>query len=86
MKLDEYTLAAYLSGEMPDTARQTVAAELIQDAAAREVLHMACEALAAAMLHEPIRQHLEDHASRPPARPGFLAEDRVAFRMDHGEA
>ncbi|MBO6574539.1 MAG: hypothetical protein JJ896_03910 [Rhodothermales bacterium] len=86
MKLDEYTLAAYLAGELPTSARQTVAAELVQDYEAREILHLACEALAAALTHDPIRRHLEDHAARPPARPGLLAADRSPFRLPDGQA
>jgi hypothetical protein len=86
MKLDEYTLAAYLAGETPEEERATVAAALVQDEAAREVLHMACEALAAALQFGPVQRHLEDHAARPPARPGRSALDREAFRPTRGQA
>ncbi|MFT4603837.1 MAG: hypothetical protein ACI9W4_000553 [Rhodothermales bacterium] len=86
MKLDEYTLAAYLAGETPDDERATVAAALVQDQAAREVLHMACEALAAALQFGPVRRHLEDQAARPPARPGRTASDRDAFKAPRGRA
>ncbi|NNE68978.1 MAG: hypothetical protein HKN29_01300 [Rhodothermales bacterium] len=86
MKLDDYTLAAFLSGELPSSKRSTVAAQLVQDAEARETLHLACEALAAALQHGPVQRHLEDRASRPPARPHRLAGDRAAFRSRRGEA
>lgn len=78
MTLDSYTLAAFLSGELPNASRPTVAAALVQDRDAREVLHMACEALAAAMEFESTRQHLTDRASRPVARPGRYSLDRSA--------
>ena len=76
MNLDDYTLAAYLSGEIDDEARHTVAAALVTDREAREILHLACEALAAALQHDPTRRHLERHANRT-ARPGKRGHDRL---------
>jgi anti-sigma factor RsiW len=70
MKLDDYTLAAYLSGELSADRRPSVAAALIRDPDSCEVLHMACEALAEALRFESVRDHLSERATRPPARPG----------------
>jgi anti-sigma factor RsiW len=81
MTIDDYTLAAFISGELPEARRSTVAAALVQDRDAREVLHMACEALAAAMSFQSGRGYLEEHATRRPARPGRIRADRGTMRM-----
>lgn len=86
MPLDDYTLAAFLSGELSEDRRKTVAAALVEDAEARETLHLACLALAAALDTESGRDYLEDRASRAPARPGRRAWDRSPFGARHGEA
>ncbi|MFT5142312.1 MAG: anti-sigma factor RsiW [Rhodothermales bacterium] len=86
MKLDTNTLAAYLSGELPTDERQSIAVALVKDEAAREILHIACEALAAALQHDPVVDHLVLRASRPPARPNRFAIDRRPVSLPYGEA
>ena len=78
MPLDDYTLAAFLSGELPERERRTVAAALLNDRAAREVLHMACEALAVAFETPDGRQSIRERVGMAPARPRIAGFDRAA--------
>ena len=77
MSVDDYTLAAFLAGELPERERRTVAASLVADQDAREILHMACEALSAAFTSESAREDFRLRASRPPARPKSQGRDRT---------
>jgi len=51
--IDEYTLAAYIAGTLPEDERAEVAAYLAENADARELLQMAYEALEAARHGDP---------------------------------
>ncbi len=76
MSVDDYTLAAFLSGELPERERKTVAAALVFDQEAREVLHMACEALSAVFASEPARSEYMERLRSAPARPSRPVGDR----------
>jgi hypothetical protein len=78
MSVDEYTLAAFLSGELPERQRKSVAAALVFDEEAREVLHMACEALAAAFRSDEARAEYMQKVRVAPATPGVSDQDRPA--------
>ena len=70
IELDEQTLAAFISGALPEEEHRTVLFSLLRDEEARQWLHMACEALAVA------RQK-----SEPPAHPDFAySASRPALR------
>jgi hypothetical protein len=76
MSVDDYTLAAFLSGDLPERERKTVAAALVFDQEAREVLHMACEALAAAFQSDETREDYLGRLRSAPSRPSIPAGDR----------
>ena len=72
--IDEYTLASFIAGTLSEKDREAVMMCLLTNEDARECLHMACEALAAARQTEP-----------PPAYEPFLPRVAVpspAFRTD----
>ena len=76
MTVDDYTLAAFLSGELPERERRTVAAALLVDEEARTCLHMACEALAAVYAQGNTRRAFQDRVRAAPARPAIARGDR----------
>lgn len=78
MSVDEYTLAAFLSGDLPERERKTVAAALVFDQEAREILHMACEALASAFRSETTRADYLQRVRTAPSRASRPGADRTA--------
>lgn len=72
--IDEYTLAAFIAGTLPEQRRSEVVAYLAENADARELLHMAYEALQAS--------HVTEEAAPPrpdePAPPTVREPDRGA--------
>ena len=73
--IDEYTLAAFLSGTLPEEQRRDVMAYLAENADARELLCMAQVALEAA--HQPA---VEKPLTAPVAAPEQPAPSRVPVR------
>ncbi|GIV61024.1 MAG: hypothetical protein KatS3mg043_2113 [Rhodothermaceae bacterium] len=76
--LDDHTMAAFISGTLSEEERREVIHLLLHDDEARDWLHMACEALAAAREEgpDPAGYAWMYMAPRPPA-PG---PDRPALR------
>ncbi len=70
--IDEYTLAAFLSGSLPEDRRREVVAYLAENADARELLCMAHEALDAAE-HPVAEPFAMPHATPEPAAPKTAA-------------
>lgn len=75
--LDDYTLAAFLSDSLAPEARRSVVSRLLRDDDARDLLHMACEALAAAFQREEPAPRLA-----LAARPALHGADRPALRYE----
>ena len=83
--LDEYTLAAFLSGTLPEDRRREVMAYLAENADARELLCMAHDALEAAQ--EPVAEPFVMPAPSKPAAPKVTApEPRRLIRRPHRPA
>jgi len=75
--LDDYTMAAFISGTLPEDERRAVLSTLLHDDDARQWLHMACEALAASKEEpEPVSESWMYVTPRPPVR----GVDRPASR------
>jgi anti-sigma factor RsiW len=75
--LDDYTMAAFISGTLPEDERRAVLSTLLHDDDARQWLHMACEALAASKEEaEPVSGSWLYVTPRPPVR----GADRPASR------
>lgn len=82
MSVDSYTLAAFLAGRLPERERRSVSAALVMDPEARELLHMACEALAAAFQSDEQREAFMQRIRRAPASP-YQRADRPAEEAPH---
>jgi len=80
MPVDSYTLAAFLAGKLPERERRTVSAALVMDPESRELLHMACEALAASFQSDEQRNEFMRRIKTPPVPP---REDRPAEQAPH---
>ena len=69
-RIDEYTLAAFLEGTLPDAERKEVTRVLAKSAALREVLCMAQTCRAAARSYRPAHRparHTTSHTARTAA-------------------
>lgn len=80
MSVDSYTLAAFLSGQLPERERRSVSAALVTDPEARELLHMACEAMAAAFQSDEQRNEFMRRIRTSPVHP---REDRPSEPARH---
>jgi hypothetical protein len=80
MSVDSYTLAAFLAGQLPERERRSVSAALVLDPEARELLHMACEALAAAFQSDEQRN---EFMRRIRTGPSAARQDRPAEPAPH---
>lgn len=76
--IDEYTLAAFIAGSLTEQRRAEVVAYLADNADARELLHMAYEALEAARATPADADDTRPHDR--PARPSTRSSDRGAVR------
>jgi|GEM_PF-922832 len=78
MRIDENMLAGYMAGELNESDRASVTAQLIRDRGMREWLGMAAEALAAAKAaeNEGIMNRFIPNMNE--SRPGIRREDRRA--------
>ena len=80
MPVDSYTLAAFLAGKLPERERRSVSAALVTDPESRELLHMACEALAASFQSDEQRNEFMRRIKTPSVSP---REDRPASPAPH---
>lgn len=82
--IDEYTLAAFMAGSLPEPRRREVVAFLSENADARELLCMAQEALDVAMEPEGValsaQQEAASSSSPAPRAPLRSAQTRPAVR------
>ena len=83
MPVDSYTLAAFLAGKLPERERRSVSAALVTDPESRELLHMACEALAAAFQTDEQRHEFMRRIRTAPPTPQALRPDRSAHPAPH---
>ena len=79
MRIDEHLLAGYISGELSDSDRAAVTAEMIRDSSLREWLHMACAALAAAADERIQGPQMKLMLNTSDARPGVRRGDRQSI-------
>ena len=78
MHVDEYVLAAYLSGELKESDRNDVTESLISDRSLREWLHMASDAQAAAAGEQDEGPNMRLLSTKDPVFPGVYNGDRAA--------
>ena len=78
MHVDEYALAAFLSGELSQSDRKSVTESLLADRSLREWLHMASEAQAAAAGEQEEGPMMRLLSTKEPVFPGVFRGDRDA--------
>ena len=79
MKIDEHTLAGYISGELNDEQRSEVTLALLKDGSMRQWLTMATEALAAGIVGESDGIMSRIAPRMEASRPGVRRQDRRAM-------
>lgn len=84
--IDEYTLAAFIAGTLSKQRRDEVIAYLAENAEARELLHMAYQAMETARQTDEIAgpARVADRPAHLPAREADRTPARPALRRLHG--